>query len=81
MGTEKIKSKQEFVVFLRELHADYLQNGKDWENTSLERFLEAMIAYTEDIQGYYENTNQNIDANKPSWKVFADILEGASIYE
>jgi hypothetical protein len=40
-----------------------------------------MARYSEDIQGYYDNTNQNIDANTPSWKLFADILLGAKIYE
>jgi hypothetical protein len=40
-----------------------------------------MIRYSEDILGYYDNTNQKVDADTPSWKVFADILLGAKIYE
>ncbi|WP_431217459.1 DUF7660 family protein [Puia sp. P3] len=44
-------------------------------------FLEAMVRYTEDIQEYYDNTNQEVDADIPSWKVFADIFLGARIYE
>jgi hypothetical protein len=40
-----------------------------------------MMAYSQDIQGYYKNSNQNVDADIPSWKVFADILLGAKIYE
>jgi hypothetical protein len=70
-----------FIQFLALLHQDYLANNEGWENVTLASFLEAMTAYAIDIQGYYDNTNQNIDANTPTWKVFADILKGAKIYE
>ncbi|MCP3933089.1 MAG: hypothetical protein GY705_28800 [Bacteroidetes bacterium] len=51
------------------------------ENKTIDDFLEAIARYTDDIQGYYDNTGQNVDANKPDWKIFIDILKGASIYE
>lgn len=44
-------------------------------------FLEALSAYTEDIQGYYDNLKQNINADKPDWQTFSDIFKGAKIYE
>ncbi|HEY8560840.1 MAG TPA: hypothetical protein VIL74_10735 [Pyrinomonadaceae bacterium] len=56
-------------------------NSEEWGNITLEDFLEAMESYTEDIQGYYNNTNQNVDADQASWKVFADILMGSRIYD
>jgi len=28
-----------------------------------------------------QNFDSNIDARKPSWQVFADILRGAKVYE
>lgn len=40
-----------------------------------------MSSYTEDIQGYYNNMNQNVNADKASWEVFADIFKGAKMYE
>jgi hypothetical protein len=40
-----------------------------------------MTRYTEDIQGYYDNTKQNVNADQPDWQTFADIFRGASIYE
>jgi hypothetical protein len=33
------------------------------------------------IDGYYENTNQDIDLEKIDWKVLADVLKGIPIYE
>ena len=75
----EITDKKSFVEFLKLLREDFL-TGK-WENDNLADYLESMIAYTEDIQGYYDNTQQSIKANEATWKVFADILIGASIYE
>ncbi|WP_255474723.1 hypothetical protein [Flavobacterium sp. LC2016-01] len=40
-----------------------------------------MSSYAEDIQHYYDNTNQNVDADKPDWKTFSEIFKGARIYE
>lgn len=77
----EVVDRQSFIKFLSLLHKSYQRNKTDWENVDLDSFLEAMLRYSEDIQGYYDNTNQDIDANTPSWKVFADILLGAKIYE
>ncbi|MEX6689347.1 hypothetical protein QTN47_17695 [Danxiaibacter flavus] len=77
----EVIDRQSFIKFLELLYQDFLNNQNEWENPNLERFLEAMIAYTQDIQGYYDNTNQTINADTPSWKVFADILKGTKIYE
>ena len=44
-------------------------------------FLEALSAYTEDIQGYYDNMKFNVNADEPNWSTFADIFKGAKIYE
>ncbi len=77
----KVTDKKSFAVFVDLLNRDLLENPENWENKDLTYFLEALSRYTEDIQGYYDNTNQNIDTNKPTWQLFADILKGASIYE
>ena len=48
----------------------------------MQDFLEALESYTQDIQGYYDNSGQlKENANEASWKRFADILKGARIYE
>jgi hypothetical protein len=78
-----VVDRQSFIAFLDALHSNFISSAnKDvWENPTLDRFLEAMTAYANDIQGYYNNTGQGINADIPSWKVFADILLGATIYE
>ena len=77
----KVIDRQSFISFIDALHSEYMSSGGTWENPTLDRFMEAMSAYAKDIQGYYNNTSQDINADFPSWKVFADILRGAAIYQ
>lgn len=74
-------TKEEFIQFIDNLKMDFIENKEQWENKTIEDYLEAISRYTEDIQGYYLTTNQNIDLEKVNWKVFSDILKGSSIYE
>jgi hypothetical protein len=76
-----VTDRNSFIGFVESLLQDYRTNKDAWENGTLESFLEAMAAYTNDIQGYYDNTSQDVNADVASWKVFADILKGASMYE
>ncbi|GIJ97292.1 hypothetical protein CAPN001_18610 [Capnocytophaga stomatis] len=77
----QVNTREDFAKFLEMLKNNLEHNPQDWENTTLPDFLDALSRYTEDIQQYYINTNQNIDANIPNWNVFADIFKGAMIYE
>ena len=77
----KVTDRQSFVKFIDLLRQDFVDNPESWENKKLEDFLEALSSYSEDIQGYYNNTNQKVNADEPNWQTFADIFKGASIYE
>lgn len=74
-------NKSEFIQFIENLKTDFIENKEQWENNTIEDYLEAVSRYTEDIDGYYKNTNQEIDLEKVDWKIFADVLKGSSIYE
>ena len=80
-STEKIRTRQDFIIFLNELLADFQTNKNNWENQDLESFLEALSRYAEGRDGFYANTNQDVDADKASWKVIADMFMGARIIE
>jgi len=43
--------------------------------------LGAISSHAEDIQGYFDNTEQNVNADEGSWQTFADIFKGATVYE
>ena len=76
-----ITDRQTFIRFLEVFQQDLIDNRQSWENKTLEDFLEALTRYTQDIQGFYNNTKQDINADKASWQVFADLLQGAKVYE
>ncbi|GHN01601.1 hypothetical protein WSM22_30900 [Cytophagales bacterium WSM2-2] len=77
----KVTDRQSFTKFLGLLHKDFLDNPESWENRTLPDFLEALSAYAQDIQGYYDNRKLNVNADKPDWRTFSDIIKGAKIYE
>lgn len=79
--SNSIESKKDFESFLAHLLADFKNNANDWENNTLENFLEALHAYTKDVEGYYKNMNIPFDENNLSWKIFAQLLLGAKVYE
>jgi hypothetical protein len=77
----EVTDRASFAKFIGEL-LEFFQNDRDsWENDTLERYLGAMQAYALDIQGYYNNMEPGENADNPGWKVFADILRGAAVYE
>ena len=76
----RIKTRQDLSQFVGALREDLAANPGRWENPTLDRFLEAMKAWIEGMEGYYKNTGQP-PADAPTWKTFGDILMAATIYE
>jgi hypothetical protein len=78
---EAVASRDDFVRFLQELIANLRNHPEEWENTTLDQYLDAVYGAAMDIDGYYKNFGINLDANVPSWRVFAEILLTARVYE
>jgi len=76
-----IKTREDFLKFLNTLLMNYQKSKADWENNTVESFLNGMIGFTEDASGYYENIDEDVNTERPSWRLFADILLAARIYE
>ena len=77
---DSIESKEDFVSFVELLAQDFNINSKDWENKTIPQFLEAIASWTEDMEGYYINNRLPIPINI-NWKVIAEILMAAKMYE
>jgi hypothetical protein len=75
-----IKTKKDFLDFLSSLIKDLDKNKSSWTNKNLESYLEGVESWVEDMEGYYENMNIQLPEDI-SWRVFADILYAAKIYE
>ena len=77
----KVTDRKSFIKFIDLLRQDLLDDPESWENDTLDSFLEAFSAYANDIQGYYNNMHENVNADHASWQVIADIFKGAKVYE
>lgn len=77
---QSVCTKESLADFVAALRRDFETNPCQWENGSLNRFLAAMEGWIMDMDGYYQNTGQDLPVN-PSWKTFADILFASRIYE
>ena len=80
MLSTDVKSSEDLSRFIAEMHDDLIANPDDWENYQFSSFVEAMSACVHDMDGYYKNTGQEY-SGEPTWKIFADILAAARIYE
>ncbi|PID46150.1 MAG: hypothetical protein CSB47_05430 [Proteobacteria bacterium] len=75
---KRIESKKELIALIKELSAEAPDK---WGNVSAYEFLEALGAWLEDADGFYENCHIEVSPEYPSWQIFADALQAATIYE
>ena len=68
--SQTIATKDQFADFLKQLHGD-LRDGEEWENATLESYLEALAAYVDDAKL----------GDDCGWKTFANALLAARVYE
>jgi hypothetical protein len=77
---KSINGKDSFLKFMLLLIDDFKNNKTCWENQDLLPFLEAASAWIHDMEAFYANQGVAMPANI-DWKVFADILLAARVYE
>jgi len=75
-----IFSKDDFMEFIAEMCREESNGIGDWNNYSIESYLKAICAWVEDMDGYYKNNNIDMDGLS-KWRILADILYAARIYE
>ena len=75
-----VRTREDFVEFIMVLKKGLIENPGEWENISLENYLEAMAAWAGDIEGYYQYRNEPMP-DSISWDIFAKILAAAKVYE
>jgi hypothetical protein len=75
-----VRSRDELARFVRGLADDLKQRPETWANDDLGRFLEAMSAWIDDMDGYYRNRGEAVPA-QPEWRTLAEILAAAKVYE
>ena len=67
---DKIVSRKDFEIFLEKLRTNFAEKREDWDNDTIESYLEGLY-------GYIYDTADKV----PTWKLFAEILLAARVYE
>jgi hypothetical protein len=75
-----IQSSEDLAAFVLALRADLQKNHTKWENATLDAFLGSLAAWISDMPGYYANMGRPAPS-QPDWRVIADMLMGARVYE
>jgi len=77
---ETIHDREDFVSFVDALLHNYKVEPSRWENADLPSFLEALVAWARDMDGYYQHRGELMQ-EQPSWKIFGQMLMAATTYE
>jgi hypothetical protein len=78
-------SREDLLRVITQMRDDLAGTGAhEWENPSLERFLEALQGFLADLDGYYASRGQQPPAQppaQPDWGLLATALVAATGYE
>ncbi|MBO1333975.1 hypothetical protein J3486_22335 [Streptomyces sp. VRA16 Mangrove soil] len=77
---ERLADREALSGFLRLLRQDYEASGDQWENRTLDSFLEALEAWVADAPGWYANHGQELP-REGDWAFMARALSAARFYE
>jgi len=66
----EVNDKKSFIIFVVELAKDRKQNPFEWQNDSIESYLESAKSWLEDSE-----------RNEISWKLMDEFLYCGKIYE
>ena len=69
----KINSKEDFIKFM-EIYVSTINDS------SVKGYLESVLSWTEDMEGYYHNTKKEIPQNI-NWDFIATLFYVGSIYD
>jgi hypothetical protein len=77
---EAVRTRNDLVQFIHTLLMDLQEHSEDWENPDLERYLGALAAWIDDMDGYFKNQNLPTP-EQVDWILFGKMLMAARRYE
>ncbi|MCR8630883.1 DUF7660 family protein [Paenibacillus radicis (ex Xue et al. 2023)] len=69
---DAVKTKDDLMIFIQVLRNDLQTNNDEWENITLEHYLESIEAWITDTTSL---------PNEPNWKSLAQIMYAGKVYE
>ena len=77
----EMNSRADLVQFIYALQDDLKEHPENWNNKDLHTYLGSLAGFLADADGYYRNQKVDVDADFPSWRLLADCLQAASVYD
>jgi hypothetical protein len=77
---DAVATSDDFVEFVNLLRRNLSEHPDEWENATLPSFLDALSAWVQDMDGYYENNRLPVPQT-PTWKSVAEMMLAAKYYE
>lgn len=78
LNANEIKTRQDFVEFLESLEHDFTVNGVEWENNTIDGYLESIRAWLNDYSRKHSNEAK---WESPDWSLVASLFYVGKIYE
>ena len=79
-GLDEVASHTDAARVVEQMLNDLRRHPQEWENPTLERFLDALSASLHGLPGQYANRGEDLPA-QPTWRLFAEALVTATGYE
>jgi len=77
---DSVGSRDDFVEFIGALRHDLATHPEEWQSLTLDSFFEALSAWMQDMDGYYQNNRLAVPTS-PNWKHVAEMMLAAKYYE
>jgi hypothetical protein len=71
---------KDLAAYIEALRIAIRDNPEAFENVTLDSYLGALSGFTSDMDGYFLNQKQPVP-DQPSWRLIAQMLAAATIYE
>ncbi|WP_285556100.1 DUF7660 family protein [Actinoplanes regularis] len=75
-----VRSHVDAARIVEQMLADLRAHPDQWENSTLERFLDALAASLDAVEPLHTNRGGPV-ASQPTWRLLAELLVKASGYE
>ncbi|MFE0699891.1 hypothetical protein [Streptomyces sp. NPDC058872] len=76
----EVMTRESLVAMIQGLCDDFRRRGEEWENRTVEDYLDALAAWITDSPGSYRNLGEEMPSGG-DWTFFARALSAAVVYE
>jgi hypothetical protein len=80
VDTSRATSREDVVNVVRAMATDLRNHKDDWQNASLDTYLDALASSIEEVDEIYPDRGEVVP-DQPSWQLVAQLLVMASGYE